>query len=371
MPAPPLHFTRALMRALGATDDPQVRARAWDYGIDLAMDRAAARGRAPKDLALRADVIWRRHKLFELMDLVGRRDLLVLKGEALSDVLYGSPFMRRSGDVDVLIRWEDLGSWVAGLRSLGYVPQYHDRPRPWVYDQWAFVHPETALVMELHWAIAPPVMPSPSNADLFARARPVHLGERQCQTLGEADTLLHLCYHFHHHSGFIKGLVDIAAWCDRYADRQEVVRQALDRAVQLGVGPMMHWPLRTLEVLSGRSLCEVAPGNRWSHAMATMSARAIHGALGASGPVDPAGVLSFKTRGISQAQAVLWQGLGFGACARPADALRVLTFGVWRNPAVLAAERGSHRVEMQDVAGVFLRPARLIWKQARQRGIFP
>lgn len=368
--SPPMHFTRALMRALGAAPTPEVRARAWDYGIDLAMDRVLSNGRAPRDMALRADVIWRRHKLFELMDLVGGCDALVLKGEALSCLVYGDPFMRRSGDIDLLVRWDDLDAWVIGLRALGYVAQHEARAKPWLYDQWAFVHPETALVIELHWGIAPPVMPSPSNSDLFDRSQCVLLGTRECFTLGNSDTLLHLGYHFHHHSGFIKGLVDIAAWCDRYADEQEIVEETLTCVERLGVGPMMHWPLRVLEIVAGRSLCEVVPGTVWSYAMAKMSVHAIDGALGVDAPINPAGALSFKTRGISQAHSVLWQSLGYGACSKPMDAFRVLTFGVWRSPGVLAAERGARQAGLQDVVGVLCRPAYLIWKQVRVRGIF-
>jgi len=133
---------------------------------------------------------------------------LLLKGVALTLTLYKNEALRPMGDVDVLVRREDVEHTLALLRELDY-----DTPIPEVragarlaYDGELFVQPGVAHAapIDLHWNLinAPNYRHSPAEQWLWDSAQPVVVGHAEGRVLCPEAQLIHLCAHkVLHHSG--------------------------------------------------------------------------------------------------------------------------------------------------------------------------
>jgi hypothetical protein len=124
---------------------------------------------------------------------------LVMKGPALTSVLYGDPGLRSYGDLDVLLARRSLVRGVEVLEQLGY----EHRIKNWPLAQWfaasEFVMFDGAIDVDVHWHLVyahydrrrfhidPQVM--------LDRARTVVVGGRPADTFDREDTLLHLALH--------------------------------------------------------------------------------------------------------------------------------------------------------------------------------
>ena len=141
-------------------------------------------------------------------------EAIPVKGLALTGMLYGNLALRPAGDIDVLVRPQDLPAAREALRALGYtqeaVPSYeerhhsfHDAPyyRPGQYRQ-------TAL--ELHHGLSAPRQFRMDATSLWERSVTVDLFERRLRVLGLEDTLLHLAVHRARAPLRLRWLVDIA-----------------------------------------------------------------------------------------------------------------------------------------------------------------
>ena len=338
--------------------------RIWQRAIDLGVEatlytvcKGAGIG-APAMMKDRwrwhvVETMARRRDLLEvyahLDEAVGR--VLVLKGEPLAKVLYGDGYARRSGDVDVLCAPQDVEQAWRSLIARGCRPLHDERPRPWLYNQWACAWPGSDRVVELHWGLSAPEIGEPCFEALYERSEEVEMGGgERVRVLGRGDQLLHASYHFHHHMGFFKGLLDVAAWTDRFAGGEQEVL-AVARAH--GVEEVLRWPLWALEALSGGEIWRGTRGGIVARVLGAWTARAVSGAMVRSGVEK---YLDFKTMGVSQEEVVLWRLLGLslvegGLC----KGMRV----VWRSPDMMRMERGGARVEREDWARW---ARRMIWR---------
>lgn len=209
----------------------------------------------------------RRHRLIfaalrgaiaQIDDAIGAEaPWLLLKGQPLEQRLFANQIGRATGDVDLLVLPGDLCLFRRRLRQLGYRRQAP--PRMWAHNQEAWHHEEHRTIVELHWALALPGVPSPPLHRLFADRQAYELGSagagggRRTTTVDVLDDhwlFFHLILHFHHHFGFAKGLLDIAGWCDCVAPTADLGRLEADlRAYRLwGVA---QWPLHTIAALTG------------------------------------------------------------------------------------------------------------------------
>ena len=282
----------------------------------------------------------RRRDLLEvyahLHEALGR--VLVLKGEPLAKMLYGDGYARRSGDVDVLCAPEDMEQAWRALHERGCRALHDERPRPWLYNQWACAWPGSGRVVELHWGLSAPEIGEPSFEDLYTRSEEVELGGEHVRVLGRGDQLLHAGYHFHHHMGFFKGLLDVAAWSDRFGGGEDEVMAVAKRH---GVGEVLRWPLRALEVVSGGSVWGGDAGV-CARVLGAWTASSVRGAMARG---DVAKVLDFKTMGVAQEEVMLWRLLGLMLVE---GGIRKGARVVWRSPEMMRMERGGEKVERED-----------------------
>ncbi len=178
------------------------------------------------------------HELGGVLSALGCRGIraVVLKGAHLAELVYGNPGLRTLGDIDLLVRPEDLDPTQQTLVALGYGP----RPRPSVRVQCAyhkslipFEKPGAANV-DVHWAILERDVAFPVDLDgLWQRTKPINLAGTPAWGLCPEDLLVYLCLHVGYNHAFQIGLQPI---CDlretlvRYRDSMdwETVRRRAD-----------------------------------------------------------------------------------------------------------------------------------------------
>ena len=147
-----------------------------------------------------------------------RLDVIVLKGAALAETVYGDRSLRPMRDVDLLIRDEHLVEFEQHLATRGYVlGREWARARQWHRDHdyhlAYYKRPDglpTASV-ELHWHLESPLWPFHVDLEgLWMRAVPATVAGVRTKVLSAEDTLLHLCVHACKH----KLTAGLRAYCD-------------------------------------------------------------------------------------------------------------------------------------------------------------
>ena len=165
--------------------------------------------------------------------------LVLLKGASFAGWLYPSPALRPMGDLDVLVRSEDL-DYVAQLaKELGYQPhQSTDHAL-------SLQHRKTRTYLELHTSLTScPDYVGVDPRSLIDRSTPtVHLAAR---TLSLEDHLLHLCLHGSFQHGLRQPAINA---CDAYLLSQQAELR-WDRFIDQASAPRLA-PL----VYGGLSLC--------------------------------------------------------------------------------------------------------------------
>ena len=158
-------------------------------------------------------------ELIRIMDCLAAAGLEVMpyKGLAVAEALYGDIAMRKSGDLDLLIRASDLPRIRSAVRELGYIPNWslsEVEQRAYVKSGYecAFDSPLGRNLLEVQWAIQPRfyAMDFDMNA-LFQRAVTVAVAGHPMKTPSPADLLLVLSAHAAKHVwGRLIWLCDIA-----------------------------------------------------------------------------------------------------------------------------------------------------------------
>lgn len=155
------------------------------------------------------------------------------KGLALSQQLYGDPTMREFGDLDFLIRPEDVGRAREALRALGYQPNVQLSPRQereYLRSGYEYVFGagREPYLLELQWQVLPRfytvgfAMPA-----LFERSVELTVDGCGTRALCNEDLLLVLCVHAAKHQWVHLGMLrDIATLASRRIDWPSVYAQA-------------------------------------------------------------------------------------------------------------------------------------------------
>jgi hypothetical protein len=163
----------------------------------------------------------------------------VLKGTALSQILFGSPNMRHVGDLDVLTTPERLPEQINLLESLGYERVYPTfRLTPYRLSSYVrfrkdftFRHP-TLGDLDLHWRLFDNVEHPANHLLPQATAFEVEAGGIPVRSFGFQDQFLYVAAHGIFDSWmYLKSLADVAAFL-RVMTPSEV-DDALDRATEL------------------------------------------------------------------------------------------------------------------------------------------
>lgn len=164
------------------------------------------------------------HSLYltgELLKLLGELEArgiaaIPYKGPALSAAAYGNLALREFGDLDILVREEDVIGAADALRSLGYRAQYEmSRAQETAFlryeRQYQFSRDDGSTV-ELHWKITSRHTSFALTPEyLWERARRVSLGGGVVPAFPPEELLLTLCVHGSlHRWESLKWVCDIA-----------------------------------------------------------------------------------------------------------------------------------------------------------------
>jgi hypothetical protein len=154
--------------------------------------------------------------------------VIVLKGAHLAHVVYDSIALRSMGDVDLLVRRQDLLAVAERFSTLGYTPlqgTWQQAAALDVHSLPVFTR-RNAPGFELHWHIVRLISPdrrmtTPFHIDLdglWARAQPATIAGAPALVLSPEDLLLHLCVHLAEHNFRIgpRAYYDLAATIRHY-----------------------------------------------------------------------------------------------------------------------------------------------------------
>lgn len=136
-----------------------------------------------------------------------KRDVacIVLKGMALANEIYRDIALRPMGDIDLLIRYDDLAVAESCLTELGFTLNT-EKPRNWSLQHHyhiTYLDPQQNVPIELHWHITH--KRSPSRVQItddilidawWDRASPSTIANRPALILSPGDQVFHLCQHF-------------------------------------------------------------------------------------------------------------------------------------------------------------------------------
>jgi hypothetical protein len=181
--------------------------------------------------------------LARLLDALKKKNipLILLKGIALSNIVYENISLREMNDIDLLAKPEHLEHISDTLIEMGFRPLQasamsqatHHLPRFLAKGHGGF---------EIHWDITrPDTHYSIEPHGLRQRTAPVRVAGRDTLMLSAEDMLLHLCLHTSYHHPFVFGLrpfYDIAETIDHFGsvlDWQIVANRAVSQKWQRGV----------------------------------------------------------------------------------------------------------------------------------------
>lgn len=185
---------------------------------------------------------------------------LAFKGPVLAQAVYGDLALRQFGDLDLLIRPQDVLAVSAQLHAAGYKSRYALPPdlqrkvMRWE-NEVHFFHPEKRLYIDIHWQLFRPVYNRLcDDGGLWERAQNITLAGAQVKCLGWEDLLLFLCVHGAKHEWMrLKWVCDIA---ELVANHHELIdwEALFVRAANLGSDRMLVFGLRLANQLLGVSL---------------------------------------------------------------------------------------------------------------------
>ena len=149
------------------------------------------------------------------------------KGPALAASVYGDPALREYGDLDILLRLEDVIAAKALLLAQGYRPKYALEPaveaaflRSNLQYHLVLVHGASSITVELHW-MTDPAYPVERAADAqwWANLDIANLGQGKVRSFSVTELLLILCLHGSKHYWTSLGwLVDVAELMRQHPD---------------------------------------------------------------------------------------------------------------------------------------------------------
>ncbi|MGI9533504.1 MAG: nucleotidyltransferase domain-containing protein [Thermodesulfobacteriota bacterium] len=135
-------------------------------------------------------------------------EFILLKGPALGGELYDDLNLRQIGDLDLLVRKEEMDEAANLLlnRGYNYFFELTDRQRK-LYEEssiylsdhdmhYSFFQTEKKIFVELHWALMPEKYSFSQKTDgLFSRKKIININGNKINTLSDEDLILFLSLH--------------------------------------------------------------------------------------------------------------------------------------------------------------------------------
>ncbi|MGI2905511.1 nucleotidyltransferase domain-containing protein [Tolypothrix sp. VBCCA 56010] len=159
-------------------------------------------------------------ELLKILGLLKERGIVALpyKGQVLATAIYGNLALRQSGDLDVMVQQPDVLEFKEVLLSLGYRPEIELTPsqeraflQAKTEHSYNFFDEDRAILLEIHWRIAPKYTCPIEAKDLWDKLEPFSFFGTKIPNLSLEDWLPILCVHGSRHRWEVVGwLADIA-----------------------------------------------------------------------------------------------------------------------------------------------------------------
>ena len=186
----------------------------------------------------------------------GEIEVILHKGPALAQRLYGDSSMREFGDLDLLVHTQDVSRARAVLCDLGFRPHLEltrRQEREYLHTgyEYAFASSLGQNIVELQWQILPRFYAVEFQPEeLFRRSVEIELEGERARMLCDEDLLLTLCVHAAKHCWPQLGMVrDIATLARESLAWDWVIGQAKS----LGISRIL-----TVSLVLGRNLLGTA-----------------------------------------------------------------------------------------------------------------
>ena len=214
----------------------------------------------------------------------------MLKGPPLSVALFGSPTVRQSQDIDLIVDREDIPRAAAILVELGYERGHGDEPATGsardleklmeIDHHFKFMHRQSATLLELHWqAVGHELYPLPV-AKLWPSRETVRAHRVALPVLPHDVQMIYLACHGAKHAWFrLKWLLDIAAIVarDEPAVHDRVWRMARDGGVGALFGSSLLLAHGLLAAPVPRAILDAAERDRGARSLARFAIIALAG----------------------------------------------------------------------------------------------
>ncbi len=202
-------------------------------------------------------------QLLQLVQLLEEHDIEVLpiKGPVLAAMAYGDITLRQFGDLDILIREQDVNRVERLLGENGfyresYLGSGRDERVPAFRCNYFthFIRQNPMVVVDCHWQIEPRYLSVSRLVDLMWESRQTFLLEGQpVRTASPETTLVYLCVHAARHCfETIIQVLDVAQLIHSHPAMDW--GQVLDESLECGVGGITRTMLWLVMLLSGEDL---------------------------------------------------------------------------------------------------------------------
>lgn len=196
--------------------------------------RRRFRANLRRNLSMTAELL----KLLQMLEVHGIA-AIPYKGPVLAAAVYGDVALRQFGDLDILVKRQDVLNVKNLLLNQGYQPEFALTPaQEDAYlrssCEYNFTHETQDIHIEVHWHIVRPHFMFSLDTDrLWDHLESVPLGGHHIQSLGPEELLLILCVHGGKHQweriGWIRDVVQLVH-C-----RQDIQWERLiERSTRLG-----------------------------------------------------------------------------------------------------------------------------------------
>ena len=194
-----------------------------------------------------------------VLNLLRRENIpvIALKGAHLAELVYRNRALRFMGDLDLLVKQDDLMKVDALLLGMGCTPNEQNRIVGKDNNEFVYVMPKRDVSLEIHWSILSSQFPFCIDTEgLWERSKPAFIAGVDVAVFCPEDLLLHLCIHAGCTHGFEPGLklfCDISEILERNVGgiNWELMQR---RTHEWGIGKCVYLTLKLTRDLLGIAL---------------------------------------------------------------------------------------------------------------------
>jgi hypothetical protein len=164
-------------------------------------------------------IVYRNMRIYSLLKLIikgfNERNIpvILLKGVALAEKVYGNIGLRSMYDIDFLVKKEDMEKVEGLLTELHCLPDLESEEGKSYHNR--YFDKERSIAIEVHWDIEN--TPNPFSLDIqeiWERAKKIEMNGTHAFIFSPEDLILYLCLHSAYHHKFLKHVITLKQICD-------------------------------------------------------------------------------------------------------------------------------------------------------------